>query len=119
MIDFYAIECDSTPWYTNDVNTIIQSEVDCAAGSHRVTWNANADGVNGKFRQMRFGVRLCTKPNRYMIIDVSGGASAESFPITYVDNRLVRRKRRVAFAECVGTLRHARQSLGMVSQLAC
>ena len=58
-------------------------------GTHRLTWNAPADGVERLERNASIIIRLVYAPTTerdadYLIIDVSGGTSAETYPVKFV-----------------------------------
>ena len=58
-----------------------------ANGTRTVSWNAAADGVAVSSGRADFLADIHTKvpfDGDYMVIDVSGGPNAESFPVTYV-----------------------------------
>ncbi len=56
------------------------------AGQHRLTWNADADMPNMKLPSVSFAVFANilgeTDTAEYLVIDLSGGASATSYPVT-------------------------------------
>ena len=55
-------------------------------GQHRLTWNADADVPNVKLPRISFAVLANltdeTDTAEYLVIDLSGGAEAESYPVT-------------------------------------
>lgn len=53
-------------------------------GKHRMTWNVSADYPN--FRSTAFTVKMSalTGANPYMVVDLSGGVNALSYPVTYL-----------------------------------
>ena len=58
-------------------------------GSHRLTWNAPADGIERLERNASIIIHLIYAPTTerdadYLIIDVSGGTSAETYPVKFV-----------------------------------
>ena len=58
-------------------------------GSHRVTWDTAADGVNFRAKDAKFDLDLVYEPvvdteASYLILDLSGGPSAETWPVKYV-----------------------------------
>ena len=52
-------------------------------GAHRLVWNAAADGCTFVSSDTAFQVKVEALP-WYMVIDLSGGASAASYPVTYL-----------------------------------
>lgn len=55
--------------------------VDLTPGSHVVKWNASADGAKFKSNDVVFTARI-VQPPLYCVIDLSGGTSAASYPVT-------------------------------------
>ena len=55
------------------------------AGTYRVTWNANADGVTTVSDAAKVRLALRRWAPKYMIVDVSGGTAAETFDVSYMD----------------------------------
>ena len=53
-----------------------------SGGSHRVTWDSVADGFTTLTKDAQFDASFVRLPAEYMIIDVSGGPSAETYPVT-------------------------------------
>lgn len=55
-------------------------------GTHRMTWNVSADYPN--FRSTAFTVKMSalTGANPYMVVDLSGGVNALSYPVTYLSS---------------------------------
>ncbi len=66
--------------------------VPSVAGTHRVTWSPTADGISCISTNMVTSVALVRSrvPESgpvngiYMVIDISGGASASNYPVTYL-----------------------------------
>ena len=55
------------------------------AGKHRLTWNVTADYPG--FASTAFSVKMCALVGGapYMVIDLSGGVDALSYPVSYLD----------------------------------
>ena len=70
----------NTMFYLNDC-----APVPTTAGTYRVTWNANADGVTLVSESAKVRLALRRYAPKYMIVDVSGGTAAESFDVSYMD----------------------------------
>ena len=73
---------------TNYVASIaaLSGDTDTAAGTHRVTWDLNAQGLNFTSADVVFSVGYA-KYYRYCIVDLSAGANAASYPVTYTSEQ--------------------------------
>lgn len=60
------------------------------AGQYRLTWNADADMPNRKLPNVSFAVFAslvgASESASYLVIDLSGGASAASYPVSYLSS---------------------------------
>ena len=56
-----------------------------AIGTHTVTWNPVADGLHITSDRMRMTIKVEDNFPLYCLIYVSGGSSATSYPVTYLD----------------------------------
>ncbi len=54
------------------------------AGTHKFVWDMNAEGVTFKSTDVVFTVSCETTPAVYCVIDLSAGANATSYPVTYL-----------------------------------
>ena len=75
---------------TNYVASIaaLSGDTDTTAGAHRVTWDLNAQGLNFTSADVVFSVGYVTY-DRYCIVDLSAGANAASYPVTYTSEQPV------------------------------
>ena len=73
-----------TPVVTNVAHFFRQGELPVTNGAHRVTWDANAEGVNYKSQDVKVFAEIVHHAERYMEIDVSGGPDATVYPVTYL-----------------------------------
>ena len=62
----------------------LSGDTGTAEGAHHVVWNMDAQGLKIKSDEVVFTVTYVEKPKPYCVIDFSGGASASSYPVTYV-----------------------------------
>lgn len=86
-IEAVAINRAVTPATTNRIRTLMAPAVfSICPGRHRVTWNANADGVNCVSLDFLVRIKICHYPEKFMIVDVSN-PTAETFPVKYVTGR--------------------------------
>ena len=76
MVDL-AVE----PAVTNRAVTFLQAPLPLTAGSHRITWDANADGVTYRTDQAEIHVSVVHYAEAYMVIDVSEGSSATTYHV--------------------------------------
>ena len=58
-----------------------------AAGTHRVTWNAKADGLASLSDNVKVELVLVQVPSapKYMVLDLSSGCLSARYPVTYLD----------------------------------
>jgi len=84
-IEFRVIDKSVSPAVTNKAHTILQGNPPTTAGKHRVTWNANLDGVTFKSDNADFEVALTRYAPKYMVIDVSSGKDASLYPVSYLE----------------------------------
>lgn len=54
------------------------------AGTHKFVWNMNEEGLTFKSADVVFNVSCETTPATYCVIDLSAGANATSYPVTYL-----------------------------------
>ena len=79
-----AIDNDSGTTYTANSSTLA-GDTGATSGTHRVVWDLNAQGIEIKSDDVVFMVAYETLPPPYCIIDLSAGANASSYPVTYLD----------------------------------
>ena len=82
-VEISVVNCDMSPAETNVAHVFRQGIVPVSAGSHRVTWDANAEGVNFKSRSVKVFASIVHYAEKYMIVDVSGGPNTNCYPVTY------------------------------------
>ncbi len=54
------------------------------AGKHRIVWDAGADAPNVVSGDVTIDVRALVGTGNYLVIDLSGGANAASYPVSYL-----------------------------------
>ena len=89
--DVYEIDLDVTDDAGGLWNAVtFLSKPGTANGSHRLTWNSAADGAQFVARKATFKLNLRQIPvattGDYMVIDLSGGADAATYNVTYLSN---------------------------------
>ncbi len=83
-IEFTIVNRAVSPATTN--YTCVSRDIpdSLAAGNHRVTWNANADGVDFVSQDVVVFGSVVHYPVKYMVIDISGGPDTNVYPVTYL-----------------------------------
>ena len=84
-LEVTMIDKDVTPAVTNRAITFLQAPLPMTAGRHRITWDANADGVKTRTDRAEFRLDVVHYAEAYMVIDVSGGPTAKVYPTTFVN----------------------------------
>lgn len=74
-----AVDLDANETY---VATQQFGDAALAAGRHTIVWDMEADGLTFKSTNVVFKVAGEVKPAAYCVIDLSGGSSASSYPVT-------------------------------------
>jgi len=74
-----------TPPTTNVAVRFNVGMLPISAGSHRVTWDANADGVTSVADQAKVLVDIIRYGEAYMVVDLRGGPTAASYPVFYLN----------------------------------
>ena len=83
-VEISVVNCDVTPAVTNVAHVFRQGALPISDGTHRVTWDANAEGVNFKSQNVKVFAEIVHYAAKYMVIDVSGGPTAKVYPVTYL-----------------------------------
>ena len=69
---------------TTNVATQLSGDTALTAGTHKFVWDMNAEGLAFKSSNVVFNVSCETTPATYCVIDLSAGANATSYPVTYL-----------------------------------
>ena len=64
--------------------TKLSGDTALTAGTHKFMWDMNAEGLTFKSSNVVFNVSCETTPATYCVIDLSAGANATSYPVTYL-----------------------------------
>ena len=75
---------DASPVTTNIAYTLDKCPTPAEAGSHRISWNANADGVNFTSQNVKARLAVSHYAPRYMVIDVSKLNGEGKFDVEYL-----------------------------------
>ena len=84
-LEVMLVDHDVTPAVTNHAFTFLQAPLPMTAGSHRITWDANADGVTSRIDKAQFVMKIRHYSEVYMVIDVSGGSSTNCYPVDFLN----------------------------------
>ena len=57
-----------------------------SAGTHRLVWNSAKHGFHPARAKVEIAVHETTAPRTYCVVDLSGGSSAASHPVFYMDD---------------------------------
>jgi len=74
---------DQTTGFTNVAKTI-SGDTAYTSGGHHIVWDMSSEGHYFVSTNVVFTVAYIRSPS-YIVIDLSGGASAESYPVIYLD----------------------------------
>lgn len=64
--------------------TKLSGDMALTAGTHKFVWDMNAEGLTFRSSNVVFNVSCETTPATYCVIDLSAGANATSYPVTYL-----------------------------------
>ena len=84
-LEVLLVDHDVEPAVTNRAITFLQAPLPMTAGSHRITWDANADKVTNRIEKAEFVIQLKHYSEAYMVIDVSGGSSTNCYPVDFLN----------------------------------
>ena len=85
-LEVMMVNHDVTPAVTNRAITFLQAPLPLTEGSHRVTWDANADDVTNLVNNAEFIVKIRHYSEAYMVIDVSAGSGADAiYPVDFLN----------------------------------
>ena len=76
-----ATDRDANTTYTA---TSLSGDKTLAAGTHSIVWDMDAQGLSFKSSNVVFSVACEATPALYCVIDLSAGANASSYPVTYL-----------------------------------
>ena len=84
-LEVTMIDRSVAPAVTNRAIRFLQVPLPMSQGSHRITWNANADGVTNYTANAEFHIKIVHYAAAYMVIDVSGGPTTNLYPVTFLN----------------------------------
>ena len=80
---FTFVDESVTPFVSNVVK-YAEDTVPTVSGSYRATWDANLEGVTWRSDKVRMLLGVKHYARKYMVIDLSEGQAATSYPVTYM-----------------------------------
>ena len=84
-VEIIVVNCDRSPAVTNVAHVFRQGALPVSDGTHRVTWGANAEGINFKSQSVKIFAEIVHYAEKYMVIDVSAGSGSDAiYPVTYL-----------------------------------
>ena len=84
-LEVTVIDRSVEPAVTNRALAFLQLPLPLTAGSHRITWEANCDGVTNYTDKAEIVIKIVHYAPAYMVIDVSGGPTADVYPVDFLD----------------------------------
>ena len=84
-LEVLLVDHDVEPAVTNRAITFLQAPLPMTEGSHRITWDANADKVTNRIDKAEFIIQLKHYSEAYMVIDVSGGSETNCYPVDFLN----------------------------------
>jgi formylglycine-generating enzyme required for sulfatase activity len=69
---------------TTNIATQLSGDTALTAGTHKFVWDMNVEGLTFKSSNVVFNVSCETTPATYCVINLSAGANATSYPVTYL-----------------------------------
>jgi len=70
---------------TTNIATTLSGDLSLADGTHKIVWDMNAQGLTFKSTNVVFNVSCEAETALYCIADLSAGASATSYPVSYTN----------------------------------
>ena len=84
-VEISVVNCGVTPSVTNVAHVFRQGILPISDGTHRVTWDANAEGITFKSQNVKVFAEIVHYAEKYMVIDVSAGPGDDAvYPVTYL-----------------------------------
>ena len=69
---------------TTNIATQLSGDLSMEDGAHTIVWDMDAEGLTLKSSNVVFNISCETTPATYCVIDLSAGANATSYPVTYL-----------------------------------
>lgn len=86
-LQFKVINNGVSPATTTVAYSLSKCPAPTAAGSHRITWNANADGVDFVSSDVTVEISLLRYSPKYLVVDVSHLNEQGKYDIQYLDGK--------------------------------
>ena len=84
-LEVLMVDKSVVPAVTNRAISFLQAPLPITDGKHRITWDANADGVTNYTERAVFIVKIAHYVPAYMVINVSGGATTNVYPVDFLN----------------------------------
>ena len=82
-VEITVVNCENA--VTNVAHVFRQGALPVADGTHRVTWDANAEGITFNSQSVKVFAEIVHYAEKYMVIDVSAGSGSTAvYPVTYL-----------------------------------
>ena len=78
-------DADQEPAKTYHPLIFLQNGLPVSAGKHRITWDANAEGVTFVSQHATATLEIVHYPAEYCIVTISEGPEATSYPVEYMN----------------------------------
>ena len=84
FVEITVVNCENAT--TNVAHVFRQGKLPVSDGTHRVTWDANAEGINFKSQSVKVFAEIVHYAEKYMVIDVSTGSGDDAvYEVTYLN----------------------------------
>ena len=88
-LEVFAVNNETHPATTNAALTLNPAPVPTSAGSHRITWNANADGVDYVSDDVTIRLVARRYAPKYMVVNLTQLNAEGKYDVTYLDGEPV------------------------------
>ena len=84
-LEVQMIDESVSPAVTNRAVRFLQAPLPMTAGTHRITWDAQGDGVTNHTDNALFVVKIAHYVPAYMVINIKEGKNAKYYPVTFMN----------------------------------
>lgn len=81
-VEITVVNCENAT--TNVAHVFRQGVLPVSDGAHRVTWDANAEGIAFNSQNVKVFAEIVHYAEKYMVINVLEGPTATVYPVTYM-----------------------------------
>ena len=86
-LEVLVVDKSVAPAVTNRAIRFLQAPLPLTVGKHRITWDANGDGVTTRTNDAEFHVKIVHHAPTYMVIDVAEGETATTYPVDFLNGQ--------------------------------